>query len=143
VGHAWREQGHEVSLGQRAHRRSNLADSWQAVCASTFECGGKSLPEKHWSDGYAFTAPVGSFPKGANPWGVHDLIGNVAEWTASREVVNDQDTVWFWGGSYKTPPDLFDRAAANGRYRVASYIQIGSTILPQRLEADIGFRCAR
>jgi formylglycine-generating enzyme required for sulfatase activity len=33
-------------------------------------------------DGYAATAPVGSFPGGASPEGVADLIGNVFEWTA-------------------------------------------------------------
>jgi formylglycine-generating enzyme required for sulfatase activity len=34
-------------------------------------------------DGFTETAPVGSFPQGDNQWGVHDLAGNVYEWTAS------------------------------------------------------------
>jgi formylglycine-generating enzyme required for sulfatase activity len=34
------------------------------------------------SDGYAGTAPVGSFPAGASEAGVMDLAGNVWEWTA-------------------------------------------------------------
>jgi formylglycine-generating enzyme required for sulfatase activity len=33
-------------------------------------------------DGFAFTAPVGSFPAGATPEGVLDLAGNVEEWMA-------------------------------------------------------------
>ena len=31
-------------------------------------------------DGFAETAPVGSFPRGASPFGVEDLAGNVFEW---------------------------------------------------------------
>jgi formylglycine-generating enzyme required for sulfatase activity len=31
-------------------------------------------------DGFAETAPVGSFPKGASPFGIEDLAGNVFEW---------------------------------------------------------------
>ena len=33
-------------------------------------------------DGWAFTAPVGSYPEGASPYGVLDLAGNVEEWTS-------------------------------------------------------------
>lgn len=35
------------------------------------------------NDGFPFTAPVGSYPNGASPYGILDMIGNAWEWTAS------------------------------------------------------------
>lgn len=35
------------------------------------------------NDGYAETAPVGSYPRGASPFGLLDMAGNVYEWTSS------------------------------------------------------------
>jgi formylglycine-generating enzyme required for sulfatase activity len=34
-------------------------------------------------DGYQYTAPVGSYPAGASPYGALDMAGNVSEWTHS------------------------------------------------------------
>ena len=38
------------------------------------------------TDGYLGTAPVGSYPAGASPYGLLDMAGNVHEWVADRAI---------------------------------------------------------
>ena len=61
--------------------------SWLNACDKSCVAWGKKnrVEEKAMyadDDGYATTAPVGSFPKGASRYGVEDVVGNVWEWTA-------------------------------------------------------------
>ncbi|MCK4445475.1 MAG: SUMF1/EgtB/PvdO family nonheme iron enzyme [Candidatus Marinimicrobia bacterium] len=59
---------------------------WQYAAQGTdgrlFPCGDKWDPEKA-NVGSNGTLPVGSYPEGASPFGVLDMIGNVAEMTDS------------------------------------------------------------
>jgi sulfatase modifying factor 1 len=89
------------------------------------------------ADGFAFTAPVGSFPRGATGLGVLDMAGNVEEWVAdpystvlmegvsmpdSRRVVR--------GGSYASDPREL-RTSRRGKAP------------PGLRTPTLGFRCAR
>lgn len=73
------------------------------------------------------TCPVGSHPAGDSKWGVHDMAGNVWQWTSSDY---DSDTKAVRGGSWFVDYPV----GLRGRYRTR----------PDPAWSDsTGFRCAR
>ena len=64
--------------------------------------------EEGYDDGYYGTAPVGSYPEGASPYGALDMIGNVWEW------VED----WYSKGYYHEGPSRNPRGPGSGKRKI-------------------------
>lgn len=84
-------------------------------------------------DGYAATAPVGSFPTDQSPYGIFDLGGNVAEWTGD----------WYTTG-YHIGADGFRIMRGSSWTTMADAVDVVAqpTLLPRRALATTGIRCA-
>lgn len=83
-------------------------------------------------DGHPETAPVASFGKDTDAWGVHDLAGNVSEWTSSKADPADAANL--------------DRVARGGNFASSgTWLAITNryTDEPSLRTYGIGFRCAR
>jgi formylglycine-generating enzyme required for sulfatase activity len=120
---------------------ANLLNACGSECVAiwTPDLGEKWEAMYEASDGWATTAPVGTFPAGASPFGVLDMAGNVWEWTAD------------WYGDYSDAPVRNPKGAVTGLYRVTrgggwltsdvrAAFRMGD--LPGHRRARLGFRCA-
>lgn len=90
---------------------------------------------KRWDKREA-TCPVGSHRAGDSPEGVHDLAGNVWEWTASA-----------WSTDYESSPDSRTRVTRGGGWGDSLPANLRSASRghrpPEYRSDTIGFRCAR
>jgi formylglycine-generating enzyme required for sulfatase activity len=103
---------------------------------------GAGRGDSSFDDGYQLSAPVGSYPLGASPYGALDMVGNVWEW------VND----WVDEAYYQGSPTANPGGPASGEYRVvrggswhdpedgnrAAYRGWAS---PGDTDSTLGFRC--
>jgi formylglycine-generating enzyme required for sulfatase activity len=95
-----------------------------------------------WYDGYAHTAPVGSYEDGASPYGVLDMAGNVWEWVAD----------WYDSDYYDRSPERNPQGASSGEGRVLRggawgddkrLVRVALRNYGQAIGSDVtGFRCA-
>jgi len=92
------------------------------------------------------TDPVGSHPAGATPEGVHDLAGNLAEWTSSLYRPYPYDPA----DGREDPDATGERVTRGGDHvfdvapdRLTGFFRGGFSRDPARGHRHIGFRCAR
>ena len=95
-----------------------------------------------YNDGFRVAAPVGSFP--ANALGIHDLGGNVQEWTTDRY------SIYVVGPDHVATDPMGPRAGDNYVIRGASWLtgktpelRVASRDSGASGRPDLGFRIAR
>lgn len=94
-------------------------------------------------DGFATTAPVGSFPKGASRYGVQDVVGNVWEWVADWYGAYGKEEQEDPKGPSAGDEKVIRGGAWNGSY--ASWVRptFRYKDKPSKRSYGIGLRCAR
>ncbi len=101
-------------LAQKTGRGFRLPTEaeWEKAARERYPWGKKDpgptlVNMKDQNDGFAFSAPVGSFPAGASHYGHLDMAGNVWEWTAD----------WYAAGYYQSSPGRDPRGPGTGTSR--------------------------
>ena len=98
-------------------------------------------------DGWANTAPVGTFPKGASRYGLDDVVGNVWEWVADwygpYEVKDPDEATKEPKGPAEGTERVIRGGAWNGSFEAWVHPTYRYKDDPKMRTHGIGFRCAR
>jgi formylglycine-generating enzyme required for sulfatase activity len=94
-------------------------------------------------DGFANTAPVGSFPKGAPRYGVQDVVGNVWEWVADWYSAYGKDEQTAPKGPESGDEKVIRGGSWNGSYPSWVRPTFRYKDTPEKRSYGIGFRCAK
>jgi serine/threonine-protein kinase len=105
------------------------------------------IANPNFDDGFPGPAPVGSYPKGASPYGVMDMAGNMWEWTSTAEMpypydANDgRESQYDIAYNEKWPERILRGGPWNGGYAYlrASFRYRAVAIYKNM---NMGFRCA-
>jgi formylglycine-generating enzyme required for sulfatase activity/tRNA A-37 threonylcarbamoyl transferase component Bud32 len=129
----------------KASRSYPWGDEFQERSANYCDrgCPGKVLSVTGEDDGYPRTAPVGQFPAGATPEGIHDLAGNVSEWTLDCWT-RDHAERSSWHAS--TAGECRQRVTRGASWRDAAEQLVAwrrSAADPELPTERVGFRCVQ
>ena len=98
-------------------------------------------------DGFANTAPVGSFPKGKSLSGLSDIVGNVGEWVADWYDDYDKALATTTTADPKGPATGSHRVVRGGGWNSSdpSWVRPSYRYFaaPDARVHGIGFRCAK
>jgi eukaryotic-like serine/threonine-protein kinase len=123
---------------------ANHLNACGAECVAWGRAHRETLSPMHpQDDGFATTAPVGSFPRGRSMFGLDDVIGNVMEWVSD------------WDGPYTADPKTdpqgpstgVEKVIRGGAWNAGNMVWVRPSFRfhfpPAARTHGIGFRCAK